>query len=728
MYETDYATNGGASSCQELSVASNARLTTLRAFAVGAVVAPIFVFIVHSWLSYRGAFSAAETRARQLTRVLEEHAQKVFETIELALEKVDERLKGIDWETIRTSRPLWEELRTLQSGFAQIGSIFVVDPEGNVPLTTRAYPAPTMSFSDRDYYQEQTEQNRGLYLGRTYIGRISQVPIFNLSIRRSTADGSFNGVIGSSAFVDYFQSFYSTAGLGEDNFAVLLFRADGHILARYPAAQVGATVPLPLTPLAASPGGMQIGYSTSSVDGLRHVYATYKVGSLPAYIAFSIDTRSIWMRWLKDVIASGLLALAASSVLFLLSFLALRHARAEQAVVTQLTESTTTLTNEIRRREQAESSLMQAQRLDAVGRLTGGIAHDFNNLLMIIKGNLTLAKKRVDSPVVIKQLASAEQAADRGADLTRQMLAFSRGQVLHETVLDLKTVLSQARSWISVATTESVELELDIVPELWNVRVDASELEAALLNLVVNARDAMGGQGKISIRAGNVPLPSVSLPEYPDLPAGDYVELSIADTGPGMAPEVVARVFEPFFTTKEVGKGSGLGLSRVHGFIRQSGGQIRIKTQEGAGTTFLLYLPRCTDEMVPQPESSTPFAMLDSSRTTVLLVEDNAGVRKLTSMMLDELGYTILLARNGVEALALLSTGEPVEVLITDFQLPRGMNGGALATRATALKPSLKVLVCTASLDVDVECPVLLKPFTIEQLAAALDQLLDGPG
>jgi signal transduction histidine kinase/CheY-like chemotaxis protein len=431
------------------------------------------------------------------------------------------------------------------------------------------------------------------------------------------------------------------------------------------------------------------------------------------------------MSWLKDVIASGLLAIAASFVLFLLSSFALRHARAEQSVVAQLTESTTTLTNEIQRREQAESSLMQAQRLDAVGRLTGGIAHDFNNLLMIIKGNLTLAKKRVDSPAVIKQLASAEQAADRGADLTRQMLAFSRGQVLHETVVDLKTLISRARSWISVATTESVELEMDIAPELWNVRVDASELEAALLNLVVNARDAMGGQGKISIRAKNVALPSATLPQYQDLPAGDYVELSIADTGPGMAPEVVSRVFEPFFTTKEVGKGSGLGLSRVHGFVRQSGGEIRIDTQEGAGTTFRLYLPRCIDQILTRPDSAAPVARLDSGRTTVLLVEDDAGVRKLSSMMLDELGYSILLARNGVEALALLSTGGPIDVLITDFQLPKGMNGAALAARATALKPSLKVLVCTASLDVTVDSPVLLKPFTIEQLAAALDQLLN---
>jgi two-component system, NtrC family, sensor kinase len=496
-------------------VPSNGRLTILKAFSVGAIVAPIFVFIAHGWLSYQTAFSSAETRARQLTRVLEEHAQKAFETIELALQQVDERLKGADWETIRTSRPLWEELRTLQSGFAQIGSIFVVDPEGNVPLTTRAYPAPTTSFSDRDYYAEQREQNRGLYLGRPYIGRISQVPIFNFSIRRNSIDDSFNGVIGSSAFVDYFQNFYSTAGLGEDNFAVALVRDDGYILARYPAAQVGATLPSELTPSPSSPERMHIGYATSPVDGLQRLYATYRVGKFPAYIGYSIDTRSIWTRWLKDVVGSGVLALAASFVLFLLSFVALRHARAEHSVVSQLRESTTTLMSEIQRRQEAEASLMQAQRLDAVGRLTGGIAHDFNNLLMIIKGNLTLAKKRIDSPVAIKQLTSAEQAADRGADLTRQMLAFSRGQVLHETVLDLKAVLSKARSWISVATTESVELEMDVEPELWNVRVDASELEAALLNLVVNARDAMGGQGKLSIRARNVTLASVSLAQDP---------------------------------------------------------------------------------------------------------------------------------------------------------------------------------------------------------------------
>jgi two-component system NtrC family sensor kinase len=413
------------------------------------------------------------------------------------------------------------------------------------------YPNPRDDFSDRDYYFEQKKQDRGLYLGQTYIGKISNIPIFNFSIRRSSKDGSFDGVIGSSAFVEYFESFYSTAGPSDDNFSVLLLRSDGHILARHPRVGVGANLPDSIvTKLTAQPAVLT--YEKSPFDGRERLYSVIKVGSFPAFIAYSIDTYSISKHWWNEVAIAGLLTGAVSSLMLWLGLLALRHAKIEHEFADQLRRSTAELRAEMDKRKAAETSLMQAQRLDAVGRLAGGIAHDFNNLLMIVKGNLTLAKKRVDSLAVQKHLQSAEHAADRGADLTRHLLSFSRGQTLNPVVIDLKSTFTRARSWIAVAISDSLDFELSLPSDLWNIRADKSELEAALLNLIVNARDALRGNGKIILRASNVRLEELEgLEEGP----GEYVNVSVEDNGPGMAADVLSRVYEPFFT-----KRSGQGL------------------------------------------------------------------------------------------------------------------------------------------------------------------------
>jgi len=658
--------------------------------------------------------------------MLQEHATKVFETIELALRQTDQRLKGLDWQTIRTSHALWEELARFESSNEQLGSVFVIDPDGLNALTTRTFPSPRTDFSDRDYFVAQKQGNAGLYLGQSYQGKISNGPIFNFSIRRSTEDGSFNGVIGSSAFVEYFQDFYRTVGDPADNFSVLLVRTDGNVLARYPAVVPGTKINIDDSFIKMMKHGADVLYATSPVDGLNRLFAVTKLRHFPAYVMYSVDRGSVLRDWYSRIALSGAVAAAFGGIMFIITSFALGYARTEAAALHELQQTSTSLREEIERRERAEATLLQAQRLDAVGRLTGGIAHDFNNLLQIISGNLEIAQRRSDPASIKRTLKSAQYAAQRGGDLTRRLLAFSRQQTLHPEVVNLNGVLQNARSWVGRTIAEAIDIRLSCTGDLWPVRVDLAQLEAALLNLVVNARDAMPDGGALSFATENVALTAEEIAsETLDVSPGDYVRIAVIDTGGGIPPDVLSRVYEPFFTTKEVGKGSGLGLSQVYGFVRQSGGTVTIRSKVGEGTTVALYLPRY-DGPDGQNQAAAEAAMKREAADgrVVLVVEDNDEVRRVSAAMLDELGYATITTRNGIEALAVLSAGEPINVLFSDILMPRAVSGNQLAEQALALRPDLKILLTTASLETNTSFPLLRKPYTQAELSQTMRQLL----
>jgi|GEM_PF-1316694 len=387
-----------------------------------------------------------------------------------------------------------------------------------------------------------------------------------------------------------------------------------------------------------------------------------------------------------------------------------------------------------------DAQLLQAQKLEAVGQLSGGIAHDFNNLLSVVVGNLELVER---SPALDdknrRRLRSAMKSAQRGADLTRRLLAFSRKQPLEPEQLDLQHFLAELNELLHRTLGEHIELAIDAGPDLWPIKADAGQLEAALLNLAINARDAMPSGGQLFIAADNTYLDTDYATAHPALMPGDYVVISVSDTGAGIGKDLLAQVFEPFFTTKAPGKGSGLGLSMVHGFVKQSGGNIKAYSEEGVGTTIKLYLPRAGGRLEPaqltNPQRPAEAATdIVGGQKTILVVDDDPEVRAVGASLLQELGYRVLEATSGSEALSLLANNTDIDLLFSDIVMP-GINGVELASQARRTWPHLKVLHCSGFADAAVMrngtmsgvTHLLSKPYSKAALAQKVREVLKSP-
>lgn len=387
---------------------------------------------------------------------------------------------------------------------------------------------------------------------------------------------------------------------------------------------------------------------------------------------------------------------------------------------------------DVTERRAIEEQLRQSQKMEAVGQLTGGVAHDFNNLLTVILGNAELLYELADSNSYMRELAEMTvSAAERGAELTNRLLAFARRQPLEPEALELNQLLLGMRSLLKRSLSESMVLQLELSDDLWTVEVDPGQLESAVLNLTINARDAMPQGGKLVIETLNSELDEVYCEAHDDLVSGDYVMLSVSDSGTGMSEDIQRKVFDPFFTTKDKGKGSGLGLSMVYGFIKQSGGHIKIYSEPNQGTTIKLYLPRI--KTIPaMEEAETKRTAEPGSNQRILVVEDDSLVRKHVTSQLNGLGYRVTEAENADEAMRILKSGEPFDLLFTDVVMPGSMNGPELVAKAQQLFPELKVLFTSGytenaivhhgRLDKGVE--LLSKPYKRQDLAEKVYQIL----
>ena len=442
---------------------------------------------------------------------------------------------------------------------------------------------------------------------------------------------------------------------------------------------------------------------------------------------------------------AALIAVALATAIILASLLAISTRSALQGLLDRTRE----LEEESKLRQEAEATVRQAVKMEAVGQLTGGIAHDFNNLLTIIIGNLDKARRVLagaDNPGDVttlrsnlaKSIEDAMKGANSAAQLTQRLLAFSRRQALEPARVDLNRLVTDMEQMLRRTLGEDIDIEIVLGAGLWPTFVDPHQVENVLLNLALNAKSAMPKGGHMTIETANCYLDDAYVARFGDVEAGQYVLLCVSDTGSGIKPQVLDRVFEPFFTTKPHGEGSGLGLAMVHGFIKQSGGHIRIYSEEGVGTTVKVYLPRATgDEKVaavpagkPPHPTPTPNAKKEE---TVLVVEDNDGVRGYAAEVLEQLGYRVLVASDAKEAMRLLADGKSVDLLFTDVVLPGAITGRVLADQAKDMRPGLRVLYTTGytrnaivhqgRLDPDVH--LLNKPYTQQDLARKVRERLD---
>jgi signal transduction histidine kinase/CheY-like chemotaxis protein len=453
----------------------------------------------------------------------------------------------------------------------------------------------------------------------------------------------------------------------------------------------------------------------------------------PLYLAEHRGWQS-WVILVAGALSTGLLG----AVLLLGSGDADRARRLVEERTHELREANQRLSAEMAERERAQSALLQARRMEAMGQLTGGVAHDFNNLLTVILGNLELLRRHVTGAAGKRLLSGAEHGAERGAQLIRSLLAFARQQTLRPEIVEPNHLISEFSDLMRRALGESIQLRLMLSPSAGRCQIDPAQFQTSLLNLVVNARDAMPGGGVLTIETRTIGPADHETARSGILATATHIEIVVRDTGHGMAPEVMEHAFEPFYTTKDVGGGSGLGLSQVYGFVRQSGGQVEIASQRGAGTEVTISLP--LSDSVVEREAADDTALtseIGMGTETILVVEDDPDVRQLATDLLDGLGYSVLTAADGPEALSILRRGDRIDLLFSDIVVPKGMRGDELARHATALRTDLKVLLTSgyaaelpdgAAPDgaETAAIPLLRKPYRRDELARAIRAVLDG--
>jgi two-component system NtrC family sensor kinase len=451
----------------------------------------------------------------------------------------------------------------------------------------------------------------------------------------------------------------------------------------------------------------------SQTDALERRVGYRKLTGFPVYVITGIETSAIRSEWLATMASHLVFGLPATLLLFIIIGVALKRTRK--------------LHEEADRREAAEDALRQAQHLKAIGQLTGGVAHDFNNLLMIISGSVQRLRRDPTGEKNARLLDMIANATSRGESLTRQLLAFSRRQTLTPAVIDLGERLPELRDMLNRSLRGDIAITVVVPDKSCAVKVDPSELELALLNLAVNARDAMPNGGALGITAEPVVLKGKAVEEGL---RGEFVAIRVADTGVGIPPDVLPHVFEPFFTTKEVGKGTGLGLSQVYGFAKQSGGTATITSAVGRGTVITLYLPRTHELPAPAVAPAAPETAHERAGT-VLVVEDNAEVAEVTSVYFQQLGYMVKQVANAHEALELLGNDRKINLVFSDILMPGGMNGLELGHAIGRLYPALPVLLASgysssARDAVSQGFIVLQKPFDLAALETSLREARRG--
>ena len=726
---------------------------SLRLLLPLSLVVPGLLFAAVAWWSHGRTFAEAERDLIRTSEVAREHASKVFDTHRLIADRISHLFAGLDDEAVARAEPaLHAAIRGAMAGLPQVQTAIVTNAAGRaVASATRLPVPPGLDLSDRDYFKALRQGEAPIHVSHILAERLTGRAFFGLGRRREGPQAGdpaatapvFHGVVNVAVTPGYFTAFYETLKGGAEDGAgkvIALVREDGEILVRNPPLAAPAPLVPPgsafLSALERAPGaGTFVSRSVVESGHPEQIFAYSRVPGVPVLVVAARSTQAILADWRREMAPYLLVVVPTTLALFLLTLTAARRALREEEALEQAR-------TEMARREAAEEDLRRTQRLEAVGQLTSGIAHDVNNLLTVITGNLHfLSRAGMDEARRRRHVINIQAAAERGAKLTGQLLAFARQQRLVPQPVDLNAVVTRLGAVMATTMGGMIRLDTALAASLWPARVDPAQLELALVNLVINARDAMPAGGTVVIGTANLSLEAPILPAGP--PAGDYVVLSVTDTGTGMAPGVVARAFEPFFTTKGPGRGSGLGLSQVHGFAHQSGGGVLIRSRPGEGTEVRVFLPRASEAAPVAPPNTEREAGSPQGQATVLVVDDDEAVRAVTAQMLREMGYRVIEAESGAAALRVLARagmanegaageglapGEEVRMAVLDYAMP-GMNGLELCWRLRLRRPGLPVLFLTgyadmASLVDEPASDVLAKPFRMADLAARMEALL----
>ncbi len=676
-------------------------------------------------LSRKSVIAETERQMARLDMVFAEQTGRAVEAVDLlvvgAAEAVQVRPLAAD--------ALQEALQRRIKGVRQLAAIVAFDASGKIIVSTdpdgAAIPQATVAAMLAHY---RLLPHGGLTISQPF--RLENNRWNALLVRPlSTPENTLGGIVAGSIDLGYFEDFYRAVELSE-NGAIILHLRDGTVLARFPHVDkaIGTSfgnLPPFTEVLAHAMSGTLL--MESPVDGSIRVTAIRALRAFPLAVMVSVEQGRVLVDWQREALTLiGVALLLGGAVVILLLSLSNRSQQVERLleethIARDIAEQAKErLLQQISERTRAEGALRQAQRIEAIGQLTGGVAHDFNNLLMVVLGNVDFLQRHsslAGNSMAAERLSAIRAAAERGATLTGHLLAFGRRQPLMPKAIDLNATIEGMQSLLDSALGLHARVELRLAADLWLAMVDQGQIELVILNLVINARDAMPDGGTVTIETANKRKDEITLPD--EAPTVDYVTITVRDTGTGIAADVLPRVFEPFFTTKPPGAGSGLGLSQVFGTAKQSGGEVHITSRVGSGTAVTVDLPRAT--VAPaRAVSERRERRLRGSVATILLVDDDDGVRAVTAAILQDLGYNVRNVATGEAALAILADDEGIDILMTDLVMP-GMNGIRLAAAARAARPDLSILFISGFVDQIGGAPgpedrLLRKPFSQSEM------------
>jgi len=696
----------------------NAAIRPLQALLVAAICAPLLLYGGAAWHNYNTTFDEAYDRMGRVADIASQQAVNAFQTDELALARISDRLDGMDWNQISGSNDVHLFLKLVKDTLPQAAVVAVITPDNQVASVDYVFPPPRVVLAPRIYMSMSRPDGSEIGISNVVLGQSTQK--YQFVVSRSLPGAALPPPASSVELLmdpAYFAQFYDTLG-NTETIRVNLVRADGALLVRNPTLNASIILDDKSALMQSVHKGLESGTydAVSEVDGVDRLFAFKRVPGYPMYITAGIERSAVVHDWMGLMGTHLIYGVPVTLSLIGATLIALRRTRQAEA--------------EAERRMLIEEQYQHSQKMEAIGQLTGGVAHDFNNLLTVVLGSLEQLERHVDSAAGKRLIELAVRGAERGARLTQSLLSFARRQSLRPETVNLNALIAEFKELLNRAAGDHIQVQYLLAPTLYPCRIDPTQFQAALLNLVVNARDAMPPEGgRISIETGNARLDESA---GTDVTPGDYVGVTVADTGGGMPVEVLERAFEPFYTTKEIGKGSGLGLSQVYGFIKQTGGHVTLASTAGVGTTVRLYFPRAAASQLGEAENAgaAPVEVQPAKAETILVVEDDPDLREMVAENLGSLGYRVLTAENGPVALGLIEQDPGIDLLFSDFSMPNGMLGDELARRAKVVRGELKVLLtsgyATAPGGKADDFAILRKPYRQEELAQAVRDALDG--